>query len=130
MNDRDRLEQLPALRDRLDRLPASPQPDRILTAPRPRVVDIEPGMRRTLARPPDDTAPEPPNATLLLPSKLRSPAPVRNQPNATAHPAHAALVPTAAPLLEGVVLSLDDDVVAVESAGRRPVPPWARGLRG
>src|SRR4051812_36939027 len=115
MNDRDRLEQLRALRDRLDRLPASPQRDRILTDVRGRVVGIETGMRRTPGRPLPDAPPHPPNATLTRPSKLRSPAPVRDQPHATAKPAAAALVPTAAPLLEGVVLSLDDDVVAVES---------------
>jgi hypothetical protein len=117
VNDRDRLKKIRALRDRLDRLPASPQRDRILRDLQRRAVDIEGGIQTTASRLP---APEPPNA---IPTSR-----VRNQPPATAKAETRAptVVPAAAPIREGVVLWLDDDEADTDPAGR---PPWARGLR-
>jgi hypothetical protein len=159
MNDRDRLKQIRALRDHLERLPTSPQRDRILDDVRSRAVDIESGMRTVPMRPlvpeADVRSPEPPSATLTLPDKVPLPDPDRKRPRPRAGPAKthqarvrddsvrsrssvagavvaaSATVPTATPLLEGVRLCLDDDVVvASEPDGYRPMAPWARGLRG
>ena len=142
MNDRDRLEQLRALRDRLERLPASRQRDQILRDVRCRTVGIESGMRRTTVPPLGGSSLEPLNATRRPRRTVPSSAVVGKRPRATAEPKTsassgssiagraAAIVPAAAPLREGVLLFLDEDVIATESAGRGPVAPWARGLRG
>jgi hypothetical protein len=160
MNDRDRLKQIRALRDHLERLPASPQRDRILDDVRSRAVDVESGMRAAPMRPlvaeVDVRSPEPPSATLTTPNKVPLPEPSRKRPRRRATPtkthqarvrddslrsrssvvgavaaASAATVPRATPLLQGVRLCLDDDpVVSSESDGYRPTAPWARGLRG
>jgi len=142
MNDRDRLEQLRALRDRLERLPASRQRDQILRDVRCRTVGIESGMRRTTAHPLGDSSLQPLNATARPRRTVPSSALVGKRPRATAKPKiaapsgpsiagpAAAIAPAAAPLREGVLLFLDDDVITTDSAGRGPVAPWARGLRG
>ena len=132
MNDRVRLEQVRALRDRLERLPASPQRDRVLEDVRRRAVDIENGMPTAPMRPLDSE------------DVVRLPEPPRPKPRARPTRTHQARVaadfrwsgtsvaPTpAASLQEGVRLCLDDDVaVSPELDGRRPAAQWARGLRG
>jgi hypothetical protein len=140
MNDRVRLEQVRALRDRLQRLPASPQRDRVLEDVRRRVVDIESGMPTAPMRPLESEdevrSPEPRSATSA----------VRRGTPTTAHPARVrtdftwgrtsaagarATRPTATPLQAGVRLCLDDDVaVSCELDGRRAAAPWTLGLRG
>lgn len=160
MTDLDRLKQIRALRDRLERLPASPQRDRILHDVRSRAVDIESGMRTAPMRPllpePDLRLPEPPSATPATPNRFPLRDPTRARPRRSATPAKthqasvrddsvwsrssvagavtaasAATVPSATPLLEGLRLCLDDDVVvSSEPGGYRPTSPWAHGLRG
>jgi hypothetical protein len=148
MNDRVRLEQVRALRDRLERLPASPQRDRVLDDVRRRAVDIESGMPTAPMRPLESEdevrLPEPAGATSASdPSRIR---PVRHATPTTPHPARVrtdftrgrtstggarAARPTATPLQAGVRLCLDDDVaVSCELDGRRPAAHWTRGLRG
>ena len=139
MNDRVRLDQIRALRDRLERLPASPQRDRILEDVRRRAVDIESDMPTAPMRPlvadGELRLPEPP-----VPTQSRA----RPKRRATPPTPHARVrtdfartrtivadAHTATPLLEGVRLCLDDDVaVSPLLDGRRPTAHWARGLRG
>ena len=158
MNDRVRLEQMRALRDRLERLPASPQRDRVLDGVRRRAVDIESGTptapMRSLESEDAVRLPEPPSATSATPTTVPDPSRTRPKRRATPTRTHqarvltdfacsragvagalavasAATTPTATPLLEGVRLCLDDDVaVSSELDGRRPAAHWARGLRG
>jgi hypothetical protein len=160
MNDRDRLKQVRALRDHLERLPASPQRDRILDDVRSRAVDIESGMRTAPMRPlvpeADIRLPELPSVTRATPNKVPLREPSRARPRRRANPtrtrrarvwddsvrrrasvagavaaASAATAPRATPHLEGVRLCLDDDVeVSSEPLGYRATSPWARGLRG
>ena len=56
MNDRDRLDQLRGLLDRVGRMPASAERDWTLTEVRARVVDVETGTPPTPMRalPPDE----------------------------------------------------------------------------
>jgi hypothetical protein len=56
MNHRDRLKQLHALADRLSRLPASPDRDRMLAEVRIRTVDVETGVAPGPMRPPEPDA--------------------------------------------------------------------------
>ena len=153
MNDRVRLEQVRALRDRLERLPASPQRDRVLEDVRRRAVDIESGMPTAPMRPleseDDVRLPEPPSATSISPAEVPDPSrtrPKRRATPATTRPARVwteftrdrtnaaearATIPTATPLQAGVRLCLDDDpTVSHELEGRRPAAQWTRGLRG
>ena len=51
MNDRERLTQLRALRNRLEGLPASPERDHMLREVRSRAVDIESGLKAAPVRP-------------------------------------------------------------------------------
>jgi hypothetical protein len=149
MNDRDRLHQIRALRERLERLPASPQRDRILRDVRSRAVDIESGMPAAPMRPAveEDEAllAEPPRATPAGPVRRRPerrPTPASTQRarartdsarsrTSVAGAAAAASIPEATPLRDGVRLCLDEDaVIAPEPGGGRPTAPWTRGLRG
>src|SRR3954452_14391915 len=112
MNDRDRLEQLRALRDRLEGLPPVRQRDQILPDVRCRTVGIESGMRRTTAHPLGDSSLQPLNAPGRPRRTVPSSALAGNRPGRTAKPKipasgglsiagpAAAIVPAAAPLHE------------------------------
>ena len=149
MNDRARLEQIRALRDRLERLPASPRRDRILDDVRRRAVDVESNMPTAPMRPLESEdevrLPEPPTSHTSVPDPSRA-RPMRRATPTTTHPARIrtdftrvrtsaagarATIPTATPLQAGVRLCLDDDVALSSGLdGRRPVADWTRGLRG
>jgi hypothetical protein len=134
MNDRDRLRRMRALRDHLERLPASEQRDRVLREVAGRAVDIESGAPER----PLTAEPAPPQSAAPTPERAR---PARRAPATTRRPdargqagrvraradaadAFTASVRATPGLPEGLRLSLDDD--APTPADR----PWTRGLRG
>jgi hypothetical protein len=149
MNHRDRLERMRALRDRVERLPASPERDRMLSEIRARAVDIESGERTAPMRPlaPEAPSPEParpttndvpvqhPRRTRPRTSTPTHTTSVRADPARTSSTVPGAVAAASAPhflLEEGVRLCLDDGaaVVAIEVRDNRLMSPWARGLRG
>jgi hypothetical protein len=140
MNDRDRLEQLRGLLDRLERMPASADRDFMLSEVRARAVDVETGVRpaavralpqeqanaditfeattprKPVARPrkPRRAAPEPPRARPAVPAS-QPPAVVRSDPKG------------AVDLLEeGGLLCLGEPPAEDGTRSR----PWSVGLRG
>ena len=94
MNERDRLNQIRALRERLERLPASPQRDQLLQDVRRRAVDIESDAPTAPMRPfvPDADVPsqEAPSATPTPRPKRPSPAPSPETAEPTGHSEQAA----------------------------------------
>ena len=130
MHDRDRLRQIRVLRERLEHLPASAERDWMLGEVRRRAVDIESGSRAVPLRPlvPEANEPEPKPAPKPVPVPRRTrPKP----PLAVAAPRLTVAAPSTAPLPEGLLLCLDDDVPVSPEPGRhRTTAPWARGLRG
>ena len=126
MHDRDRLRQIRVIRERLERLPASAERDWMLGEVRRRAVDVESGSRAVPLRPliPDAGEPEP--APKPVPRRPKPPRVV-----ATVAPSLPVAAPSTAPLPEGLLLCLDDDVLVSPEPGRhRTTAPWARGLRG
>ena len=143
MNERDRLEQLRGLLDRLERMPASADRDRTLAQVRARVVDVETGTPPTPMRalPLDER-----EAEIAAEASPRTEAPARakirpRKPSRRAqrvrliHPAER--IPPApvserggeevVDLLEqGGVIGLGEPAAA--ATGSRH--PWSGGLRG
>jgi hypothetical protein len=136
MNERDRLDQLRGLRDRLERMPTSTDRDWMLAQVRARAVDVETGAPAdpVRARPEPEAAPpaERPASTapVKTPRRRASPAkrarPVRPAPRIPAGPVRTRTHHESVDLLEqGGVMCLDDPPAAGAGAGR----PWSRGLR-
>jgi hypothetical protein len=156
MNERDRLDQLRGLRDRLERMPTSADRDWMLAQVRARAVDVETGapagpMR---ARPDDESAAEqaaarstttPPRTTRRRQaSPAQRPRPVRlAPPGIPANPTHRARPLSAAPLMpagparprahhESVDLLEQGGVMCLDdppAAAASASRPWCRGLR-
>ena len=129
MQDHERLNQLRVMRDRLDRLDASPERDWMLSEVRRRAVDLESEGRASPLRPlvreseaELEPAPEPPPVVKRAASRPRPQPPQRVV--ATPLPV---TVRTSAPLPEGLRLSLEEDVEPRHEGG---LVPWAGGLRG
>ncbi len=139
MNDRDRLDQLRGLLDRLERMPASPDRDWTLAEIRARVVDVETGTPPTPIRPrqQDELAAE------LAAEQVPRTAPVKRAktPSRRAQRVrleHPATRTPPAPVRErgreevvdlleqGGVIGLEEPSAAA-SASRHP---WSGGLRG
>src|SRR5689334_10160460 len=122
MNHRDRLKQVRALRDRLERLPPSPERDRILADVRSRVVDLESGNRTAPMRPIVDENVEPPKPARAPAPK---PSPPRVRPAPKPQPQQVRQAPSfvtvvsdrSAPLPEGVLLNFDDEPAPTEPGG-------------
>jgi hypothetical protein len=155
MNERHRLKQLRSLLERLERLPASPHRDWMLTQVRARAVDVETGVRPGPIRPleSDDAIPDA-APTGIEGSKRRhatrsrtpqaSPARERArlaaavpfvavlEATAKAQPRSPAVSDDRLDLLEhGGELCLGDlPADAPDDADHAASPPWARGLRG
>jgi hypothetical protein len=123
----ERIKRLKDLVDRLERLPASEDRDRVLRQVRSRAVDIDTG--------------ETPSAMLpvrepIAPRVMTAPAPKRDRPARTTWPAappppRAVEVAASEPREEWVSL---DERLSLEDApapeGVQAVPPWTLGLRG
>ena len=143
MNDRDRLDQLRGLLDRVGRMPASADRDWTLAQVRARVVDVETGTPTTPMRalPPDEleaeiAAERSPRAGTPPRAKIRPRKPSRRAQRARlGHPAaRTPPVRIRERGLDEVVDLLEQDGVmcleepaAAATAARRP---WTRGLRG
>jgi hypothetical protein len=146
----DRIKRLKDLVDRLERLPASPDRDRVLMEARSRAVDLDTG-ETPRAMPAREPIPEPMPAPIAHTApRPRRPAVTRRAPCAPA-PAPAQSAPPelelAAPVsrepaqslttdgllwLDDAQLPLDDSLhlPPPRHTGRRAVPPWTLGLRG
>jgi len=133
----ERLKRLKDLVDQLERLPASPDRDRILAEVRSRAVDVDTGVTPRAMLPVREPAP-PPLAPKPRPERYQPyrPGAVRRTPSPArpVQPAPAAPARDIADDLGGLLwddrLSLED---SPELAPRNPdgsVPPWALGLRG
>jgi hypothetical protein len=137
MNDRDRLEQLRGLLDRLERMPASADRDRMLADVRARVVDVETGMPPTPMRalPLDEleaeiAADRVPRAEAATRAKTRPVTP-RHRVQRASPAAPTPPVPVRERGSEQVVDLLEQGGTMCleerETAARRP---WSAGLRG
>jgi hypothetical protein len=147
----NRIKRLRDLVDRLERLPASPDRDRVLMEVRSRVVDVDTGetprampVRQPMPEPIAHklpTRPRPAAATRRAPCAPAPaplmPAPIElaplPQPSAARSPEREQPLPTDGLLwLDDAQLPLDDSLhlPTQPAAGRRAVPPWTLGLRG
>jgi len=153
MNDRDRLVQLRSMLDRLERMPASPHRDWMLSEVRARAVDVETGVAGRMRPLPGDEAdaelddsgersPVTAPAGRVRPGRRqasrgidrRSPSsPMRARP---AHPApRAPLIPASErdsrAGRDGVVdLLAGDGLLCLDDAAPSASCSWRRGLRG
>ena len=133
----ERVKRLKDLVDQIERLPASPDRDRLLSEIRSRAVDIETGttpramlpLREPEPPPIVSWAPKPQRSANLTPMAPRPPAPSVT-PARPAAPARRA--ENAEPSLwTERLLSLEDPPLPyVRGRGGRPIAPWRRGLRG
>jgi hypothetical protein len=141
MNDRERLDQLRELLERLERMPASAGRDRTLAKVRARVVDVETGTPPTPMRalPLDEleaelAAERLPRAETAKRAKIRPNKPSRRVQRARlVHPAaRTAPVPVRVREREDVVDLLEQGgVICLEEAAATTASrPWAGGLRG
>jgi hypothetical protein len=143
MNDHHRVEQLRVLIERLQRMPASPKRDWMLSQVRSRTVDVESGVRpepippRTLDEPapPREPVGRTPASPPAAPAEIHSTAtepPVVPAPVDAPRPAPRARTDAPIDLLEQAgVLCLGDLPDAPATETHHVVsPPWARGLRG
>jgi hypothetical protein len=128
-----RIERLKDLVDQLERLPASPDRDRVLSEVRSRAVDLDTGVTPRAMLPVREPAPPP-----VLPERHRASSITRMAPPPpppTVERARSPFVPAASTGLEQTVcpgerLSLEDSPLPYVRAHDRAVPPWTLGLRG
>ena len=127
----ERLQRLKDLVDQLERLPESPDRDRVLAEVRSRVVDVDTGVTPRAMLPVREPTP-PPSAPKPRPVRHRSPV----RPVQSARPAVArATTEDLGVLLWDDRLSLEDapELAPLPQAAKNTdgsVPPWALGLRG
>ena len=143
MNDRDRLEQLRGMLDRLERMPASPDRDWLLAEVRARTVDVETGAPPAPMRPqnPDEVDFELAAGDPSTIKATQTKAGRRVDERQVEGPAPASVVQSAPPpesaaprgresgldlLEQGGLLSLDEPSTGAAGPNR----PWTRGLRG
>ena len=135
----ERLQRLKDLVDQLERLPESPDRDRVLAEVRSRVVDVDTGVTPRAMLPvreptPPRSAPKPRPERYRFTTTRRTPSPAR--PAQPARPAVTrATTEDLGVLLWDDRLSLEDapELAPLPHAPRNPdgsVPPWALGLRG
>jgi hypothetical protein len=131
-----RVKRLKDLVDMLERLPASPDRDRVLREVRSRAVDVDTGVTpramlpvREPARPP--VLPRPPKCDGASGITRTAPPP----PARAIELAHSAFATDPSKNLEQTVcvderLSLEDSPLPhVRAHGDRAIPPWTLGLR-
>jgi hypothetical protein len=131
-----RIKRLRDMVEQLERLPASPDRDRLLSEVRSRAVDVDTGVTPRSVLPMREPEPEP---VMTRPAKrerakiARRLAPRRLAPSAgSARRSDAARMtndPEQWPAL-GVHLSLEDTPQPLVLVGDRAVAPWTLGLRG
>lgn len=141
----ERLKRLKDLVHQLERLPASPDRDRMLAEVRSRAVDVDTGVTPRAMLPLREPTPPPmepkPRPERYRPAAItRTPSPARPVQPARPAPAPARAVAVAVADDLGVLLwddrlSLEDspELAPLPHAPRNPdgsVPPWALGLRG
>lgn len=136
----ERLKRLKDLVDQLERLPESPDRDRILAEVRSRAVDIDTGVTPRAMLPVREPTPPPPPAPKRRPERYRpraaTPTPSPARPVQPARPAAARVAAgDLGVLLWDDRLSLEDapELAPLPHAPVNPdgsVPPWASGLRG
>jgi hypothetical protein len=133
----ERLQRLKGLVERLERLPASPERDRVLAEVRSRAVDVDTGVTPRAMLPVREATPPPatePRAKRLPPRHIARTAP-RDRPVAHARPAPAPVAPNDLGRL------LWDDRSSLEHSpelaplphapiGPDGRPAWTLGLRG
>jgi hypothetical protein len=135
----ERLQRLKDLVDQLERLPESPDRDRVLAEVRSRAVDVDTGVTPRAMLPVREPTP-PPSAPKPRPKRYRFTTPMPTpSPARPAQPARPAVTRATTEDL-GVLLwddrlSLEDapELAPLPHAPRNPdgsVPPWALGLRG
>jgi len=143
-----RLQRLKDLVDQLERLPASPDRDRVLAEVRSRAVDVDTGVTPRAMLPmreptPPPSAPKPPRKRYVPSRPVLAHAASRPVLAHAAEPARPASVPVPVPAhLDDQGLLLWDDRLSLEDspelaplpyAPAKPdgsVPSWALGLRG
>ena len=135
----ERLQRLKDLVDQLERLPASPDRDRVLAEVRSRAVDVDTGVTPRAMLPVREPTP-PPSEPKRRPERYRPRATTR--PPAPARPVQPARPAVAAVASDEAGVLLWDDRLSLEDAPelaplphnpRNPdgtVPPWTLGLRG
>jgi hypothetical protein len=137
----ERLKRLKDLVDQLERLPASPDRDRVLAEVRSRAVDVDTGVTPRAMLPVREPTP-PPSAPRPRPERYRPGAITRRpSPARPVQPARPAPAPARASAGDLGVLLWDDRASLEDSPELAPlphapgnpdssVPPWALGLRG
>jgi len=133
----ERLQRLRDLVDHLERLPASPDRDRVLAEVRSRAVDLDTGVTPRAMLPVREPTP-PPAAPRRRPERFR-PRAATPRP---ARPVQASRAVVAPAVLEDAGVLLWDDRLSMEDSPELAplphgqidfdgsVPPWALGLRG
>ena len=136
-----RVTRLRDLVDQIERLPVSPDRDRLLSEVRSRTVDVETGVTpravlplREPTPPPVERRPPQPDTTASIP-RMASPPPAPAVEFARPAPAASRSKTLEEPLWTAVRLSLEDTLQPsplpyVRARGARAVPPWTLGLRG
>jgi hypothetical protein len=132
-----RVKRLKDLVEMLERLPPSPDRDRVLSEVRSRAVDLDTGVTPRAMLPVRE--PSPPPVLPRLPKRDRASSIARTAPPPRARPIELAHSPVAhgrSKDLEQTVgldelLSLEDPLLPhVEAHGDRAIPSWRLGLRG
>src|SRR5688500_18888467 len=137
-----RVKRLREMVDQIERLPASPDRDRLLSEVRSRAVDVDTGVTPRAMLPvrelqPAPVPPKPPKrdgSTSITRIVTPPPAPAVELARSASAVGRRSRSPAQPPWLDGR-LSLEDSLhpsplPAVRGRGGRPVPPWALGLRG
>ena len=134
-----RVKRLREMVDQIERLPVSPDRDRLLSEVRSRAVDLDTGVTPRamlpLREPPPPVPPRPSKragSTSIARMAPTPPAPAVARPASAAGSRDTSLGQP--PWLDGR-LSLGDSLQPyplpeVRGRGGRPVPPWTLGLRG
>ena len=125
-----RVERLKDLVERLERLPASPDRDRVLSEVRSRAVDLDTGVTPRAMLPVREPAPP-----RVMPKPLKPDTPTNPPRRAPVVELGRSPVALGRSTEQSVCLderlSLEDSPLPhVRAQGDRAVPPWTLGLRG
>jgi hypothetical protein len=126
----ERVKRLKDLVERLERLPATPERERVLSEVRSRAVDLETGVTPRAMLPLRESTPPPPRTG--SPSRQRASGITRTPPplRAAVELAHTAWTNPAEWISADDRLSLEDAAQLEAREPGRAVRPWTLGLRG